>query len=116
MPKPGVKPIDSKWVFKVKYNPDGTVDKFKARLVVRRDSQRARVDYGEVFSLVAHNTICRMLLSMANACDFEVHLVDVCQAFLNAPLVADETFCKGVALLASIDVVPAHEFGHILSR
>ena len=85
-PIPGVKPIDSKWVFKIKYNTDGTIEKYKGRLVVRGDSQKAGIDYGEVFSPVAHNTMCRMLLSMANACDFEVDLVDVCQAFLNAPL------------------------------
>ena len=80
------KPIKSKWVFKIKYTPTGEIEKYKARLVVRGDSQRAGLDYGEVFSPVAHNTICRMLLSMACACDYEIDLVDVCQAFLNAPL------------------------------
>ena len=88
-PIPGIIPIMSKWVFKVKYNPDGTIDKYKARLVVRGNSQRAGLDYGEVFSPVAHNTIARMLLSIATACDLEVDLVDVCQAFLNAPLMED---------------------------
>jgi len=85
-PQTGVIPIDSKWVYKIKYTPTGEVEKYKARLVVRGDSQRAGLDFGEVFSPVAHNTICRMLMSMATACDFEVDLVDVCQAFLNAPL------------------------------
>ncbi len=85
-PMSGVVPVDSKWVYKVKYTPLGTVEKHKARLVVRGDSQKAGLDFGEVFSPVAHNTICRMLLSMATACDFEINLVDVCQAFLNAPL------------------------------
>ncbi len=85
-PMAGVKPIDSKWVYKIKYTPTGEIEKYKGRLVVRGDSQRAGLDYGEVFSPVAHNTICRMLLSMATACDFEVDLVDVCQAFLNAEL------------------------------
>jgi hypothetical protein len=85
-PMDGVMPIDSKWVFKVKYTPQGEIEKYKARLVVRGDSQKAGLDFGEVFSPVAHNTICRMLLSMATACDFEIDLVDVCQAFLNAPL------------------------------
>jgi hypothetical protein len=71
---------------KIKYNPDGTIDKYKARLVVRGDSQRAGLDYGEVFSPVAHNTIARILMSIANACDLECDVVDVCQAFLNATL------------------------------
>lgn len=85
-PIPGIKPIDSKWVYKIKYTPMGEVEKYKGRLVVRGDSQRPGLDFGEVFSPVAHNTICRMLLSMATACDFEIDLVDVCQAFLNAEL------------------------------
>ena len=88
-PQPGIKPIDSKWVFKIKYTPTGEVEKYKGRLVVRGDSQRPGLDFGEVFSPVAHNTICRMLLSMATACDFEIDLVDVCQAFLNAELQED---------------------------
>jgi hypothetical protein len=97
-------PIRSKWVFKIKYTPTGEIEKYKARLVVRGDSQRAGLDYGEVFSPVAHNTICRMLLSMANACDYEVDLVDVCQAFLNAPL-AEEIYmqpAEGVTELLGI--------------
>ena len=57
-PVDGIKPIDSKWVFKVKYTPTGEVEKYKGRLVVRGDSQRAGLDFGEVFSPVAHNTIC----------------------------------------------------------
>ncbi len=62
-------------MFKVKYHPDGTSDKCKARLVVRGDSQRPGLDCGEVFSPVAHNTIARILLSVATACDFKVDLV-----------------------------------------
>ncbi len=85
-PLRGVKPIDLKWVFKIKYNPDSTIDKYKARLVVSGDSQRAGLDYGEVFSPVAHNTIARILMSIANECDLECDVVDVCQAFLNATL------------------------------
>ena len=104
-PMPGIIPIESKWVFKIKYNPDGTVDKYKARLVVRGDSQRAGLDYGEVFSPVAHNTICRMLLSMANACDFYVDLVDVCQAFLNAPL-EEEIYMKPAPGVTQILGIP----------
>ena len=104
-PIPGVKPIDSKWVFKIKYTPTGEIEKYKARLVVRGDSQRPGLDFGEVFSPVAHNTICRMILSMAAACDFEVDLVDVCQAFLNAEL-QEEIYMKPAPGVTEILGVP----------
>ena len=73
--------------------------------MVRGDSQRAGLDYGEVFSPVAHNTICCMLLSMANACDFHVDLVDVCQAFLNAPL-EEEIYMKPAPGVSQILGIP----------
>ena len=36
---PGAKLIGCKWIFKRKYNPDGSIDKYKARLVAKRFSQ-----------------------------------------------------------------------------
>jgi len=35
----GKKPIGSKWVYRVKYNSDGTIQRYKARLVIRGDYQ-----------------------------------------------------------------------------
>jgi len=39
--------IPCKWVFRLKTNPDGSVDKFKARLVVKGFNQRKGVDYSQ---------------------------------------------------------------------
>ncbi|MCI71258.1 hypothetical protein A2U01_0092521, partial [Trifolium medium] len=47
------KKIDVKWVFIVKLNPDGTISKYKARLVVRGFLQKHGIDYNEVFAPVA---------------------------------------------------------------
>ncbi|KAL0400699.1 UNVERIFIED_CONTAM: Retrovirus-related Pol polyprotein from transposon RE1 [Sesamum latifolium] len=50
---PGKKVVGSKWVFKLKLNPDGTISRYKARLVAKGYTQVKGVDYKESFSSVA---------------------------------------------------------------
>jgi len=46
---PQLKSIRNKWVFKIKYRVDGTIDKFKARLVSKEFTEIEGVDYKEIF-------------------------------------------------------------------
>ncbi len=78
--------VGSRWVYKVKRNEDGTVDRFKARLVAQGYAQTKGTDYEEVFSPVAKHTSLRTLLALANKYDLEVHQMDVKTAFLNGEL------------------------------
>ncbi len=106
----GAAPIGSKWVFRTKRLADGTFEKTKARLVIRGDSQTPGIDYGEIFAPVAHNTLARLLFSVSAACDLEVDLVDICQAFLNADL-QEEIYMKPAPGVNQILGIPE---GHLL--
>ena len=72
LPK-GKNVVGSRWVFKVKRDGEGCVQRFKARLVAQGYSQTEGVDYNEVFSPVERNTSIRSMLALANVHDWEVH-------------------------------------------
>lgn len=63
--KPGSNVIDSKWVYKIKRKSDGTVDRYKARLVVKGFKQRYGIDYEDTFSPVVKAATIRIVLSIA---------------------------------------------------
>ena len=81
--------IGCRWVYKVKRRGDGSIDRYKARLVARGYSQTEGVDYEEVFAPVARATTIRTLLSLANSYNLEVHQMDVKTAFLHGVLDCD---------------------------
>ena len=61
LPK-GKKLVRCKWVYRIKYGPDGKVDKHKARLVAKGFSQVEGIDYTETFAAIAKmNSICLVL-------------------------------------------------------
>jgi hypothetical protein len=64
-PRKGVNIIDCKWVYKIKKNSDGTIDRYKARLVVKGFKQRYGVDYKDTFRPVVKAATIRLVLSLA---------------------------------------------------
>lgn len=82
----GKKPIRCKWVYKVKYNIDGTLDKYKAHLVAKGFTQHKGIDYEETFALTAKMSTIRLVLAMATQCGWKVHQMDVKSAFLHGEL------------------------------
>jgi hypothetical protein len=68
-PPNGKNIVGSRRVFKVKHCENGSVDRFKARLVAQGYSHSERVDNQEVFSPVVRYTSIRSLLAVANICN-----------------------------------------------
>jgi hypothetical protein len=80
------KPVDCKWVFKKKLRPDGTIDKYKARIVAKDYTQKEGGYFFDTYSPVVRLTTIRVLLSLAVSHGLLVHQMDVKTAFLNGEL------------------------------
>ena len=76
-PRPGLNVVDCKWVFKIKQKPDGSVDRYKARLVARGFKQQYGVDYDDTFSPVVKLTTIRLLLSLSISCGWVIWQIDI---------------------------------------
>jgi hypothetical protein len=78
--------IGVKWIFRTKLNADSTINKYKARLVVKGYAQIYGVDYSETFAPVARMDTIRFLLAVAAHRNWKVFQLDVKSAFLNGIL------------------------------
>lgn len=78
----GSVPLDGKWVYKIKRGPNGEINRYKARWVVRGFQQREEIDYHETFASVVKPMSYKAIFAIAAAHDWEVHQMDVKTAFL----------------------------------
>ena len=78
----GKKMIGSRWLFKVKLNADGSINKFTAHLVAQGFTKQFRVDFNEMFAPVAKQSTLRTVLSIAASKNLDAEQFDVDTAFL----------------------------------
>ena len=83
---PGCKPLGCKWIFKRKMKVDGTIEKFKARLVIQGFRQKSGIDYFDTYAPVARISTIRLLIALASIHNLIIHQMDVKTAFLNGDL------------------------------
>lgn len=86
---PGRHAIGSCWVFKIKRLPDGSIDKYKGRIVAQGFSQVQGVHYHEIFASMARMAAMRAVLAVAATEDLELESVDISTAFLNGDIDAE---------------------------
>ena len=82
----GKKVIKSKWVFRVKTNELGEIEKYRARVVAKGFSQVEGIEYDQTFSPTVRFESIRQLVAMGASSGMRMHQMDVTTAFLYAPL------------------------------
>ena len=83
---PGSKPLGYKWIFKKKMKADGSIDKYKARLVIKGYKKKEGLDYFDTYLPVTRISSIRMLIAIAAIHNLEIRQMDVKTAFLNGDL------------------------------
>ena len=75
--------VDNKWVLRVKQNPDGSIARYKAHIVVKGFQQRPSIDFHETFNPLINLITIRIMLSIALNHKWGLRLLDVNNVFLN---------------------------------
>ncbi|CAL8152358.1 unnamed protein product [Prunus armeniaca] len=82
----GKKTVGCRWIYTVKLKANGSIERYKARLLAKGYTQRYGIDYEETFAPIAKINIIRVLLSLVANLDWQLHQFDVKNAFLHEDL------------------------------
>ena len=84
--------IKVRWVYKVKLNIDGSIERRRARLVVKGFTQRPGIDFNETYAPVLKYYSLSAILAIAAVDDIDLFQFDVASAYLQSPLVEELYF------------------------
>jgi hypothetical protein len=107
---PHKRALDTKWVYKLKKNANGSLDKYKGRIVAKGFLQRPGIDYTETFAPGTQLSSLRVLLVLAAAHNLNLTHIDVKTAFLNSYL-NEEIYIK---LPEGVKTKEGHHFAKLL--
>ena len=91
--RPGQAVVGCRWLFKIKRAADGSIARYKARLVAQGFTQVFGVNYSDTFAPVSRIASVRIILAIAGAKQFRTFHTDIRTAFLNAPL-SEEVYMR----------------------
>jgi hypothetical protein len=89
----GANVVTRKWILKHKFKADSFLDRYKARCVLQRLTQRLSVDYNEIFNPVVKPATIRTVLTLALSQDWPIHEPDVKNTFLHDTLI-ETIYCN----------------------
>ena len=85
--------VGCKWVFKLKRKVDGSIERYKVRLVAKGYSQGEGIDFHEIFSPVVKLVSIRTMLALTALLDLELEQLDVKTTFLHGDLDEEIYIC-----------------------
>jgi len=85
--------LTSRWLYKIKYAADGSIEKHKTRFVVRGFSGVEGIDYDETFAPTARYTSIRSIMAIATKMGWKIHQKDVKTSFFNG-LIEEEIYIE----------------------